>query len=228
MRECGRFCWGYMRTLFLKDDFALFTELDYLVEKFHILRYFINISVMKRIASIISIQLLIAVAAMLFCSIDANAQYAQPAPQALELHSGRLTAEGGRTLSDNEVRHLIGDEIFQQTYVGARRQYNAGIALLSGGLAGVGAGIALMVIADNSGVRSDNYYGLDDESEGRMALGALLMIAGGACIDVGVPFLIIGKRRLSWIAEDYNMKSSPAYSFNIEGTSNGVGLVIRF
>ena len=225
MRECGRFCWGYMRTLFLKDDFAFFTELDYLVEKFHILRFFINISVMKRIACIISIQLLIAVAAMLFCSIDANAQYAQPAPQALEIHSGRLTAEGGRTLSDNEVRLLVGDEIFQKTYVGARRQYNTGIALLSGGLAGVGAGIALMVTADNSGVRSDNYY---DECDGRAALGALLMIAGGACIDVGVPFLIIGKRRLSWIAEDYNMTNSPAYSFNIEGTSNGVGLVIRF
>ncbi|MBQ3916937.1 MAG: hypothetical protein II693_02230 [Bacteroidales bacterium] len=182
---------------------------------------------MKRIACIISIQLLIAVAAMLFCSIDANAQYAQPAPQTLEIRSGRLTAEGGRTLSDNEVRLLVGDEIFQKTYVGARRQYNAGIALLSGGLAGVGAGIALMVTADNSGVRSDNYYGYD-ESDGRAALGALLMIAGGACIDVGVPFLIIGKRRLSWIAEDYNMKNSPAYSFNIEGTSNGVGLVIRF
>lgn len=182
---------------------------------------------MKRIASIISIQLLIAVAAMLFCSIDANAQYAQPAPQTLEIRSGRLTAEGGRTLSDNEVRLLVGDEIFQKTYVGARRQYNAGIALLSGGLAGVGAGIALMVTADNSGVRSDNYYGYD-ESDGRAALGALLMIAGGACIDVGVPFLIIGKRRLSWIAEDYNMKNSPAYSFNIERTSNGVGLVIRF
>lgn len=227
MRECGRFCWGYMRTLFLKDDFAFFAELDYLVEKFHILRYFINISVMKRIACIISIQLLIAVAAMLFCSIDAKAQYAQPAPQALELRSGRLTAEGGRTLSDKEVRLLVGDEIFQKTYVGARRQYNAGIALLSGGLAGVGAGIALMVTADNSGVRSDNYYGYD-ECDGRAALGALLMIAGGVCIDVGVPFLIIGKRRLSWIAEDYNMKNSPAYSFNIEGTSNGVGLVIRF
>ena len=225
MTECGRFCWGYMRTLFLKDDFAFFTELDYLVEKFHILRFFINISVMKRIACIISIQLLIAVAAMLFCSIDANAQYAQPAPQTLEIRSGRLTAEGGRTLSDNEVRLLVGDEIFQKTYVGARRQYNAGIALLSGGLVGVGAGIALMVTADNSGVRSDNYY---DECDGRAALGALLMIAGGACIDVGVPFLIIGKRRLSWIAEDYNMKNSPAYSFNIEGTSNGVGLVIRF
>ena len=48
--------------------------------------------------------------------------------------------QDGRRLSDDELIDLIGEDIYFNTVVGARKQYNVGRKLLVGGLIGMGAG----------------------------------------------------------------------------------------
>ena len=56
--------------------------------------------------------------------------------------------------------------------------------------------------------------------------GTLLMAAGGVALDAGIPLAIIGKKRLNWVADDYNARKNLAYQ--IGATPSGVGLAVRF
>ena len=56
--------------------------------------------------------------------------------------------------------------------------------------------------------------------------GTLLMTVGAIALDAGIPFAIIGKKRLNWIADDYNARKGLTYQ--IGATPNGVGLAFRF
>ena len=63
-------------------------------------------------------------------------------------------------------------------------------------------------------------------SAGMILGGTLLMSAGALALDAGIPLAIIGKKRLNWIADDYNARKGLAYQVGV--TPNGVGLALRF
>ena len=63
-------------------------------------------------------------------------------------------------------------------------------------------------------------------SAGMVLGGTLLMAAGAVALDAGIPLAIIGKKRLNWVADDYNAKHGLTYQ--IGATPNGVGLAFRF
>ena len=58
----------------------------------------------------------------------------------LHREKGNLVDGRGLVLSDNEVLNLIGDEIYNETYVGAKKQCKAGRTLIWSGAAGMLAG----------------------------------------------------------------------------------------
>jgi len=59
------------------------------------------------------------------------------------------------------------------------------------------------------------------------ACGYVAVFCGALCIDAGIPLAIIGKKRLQWVADDYNsskMRSSETPYVSISSGRNGLGL----
>ncbi len=154
---------------------------------------------------------------------------AQFRPDRIELDHGVFYDGNGQALSDAQVRSLFGDDIYHETYVGARQQFRSGRTLLTGGLIALGAGLTCTVVSANSaetGYDGDYYY--DDSALAGIWLGIITMAAGGVAIDAGIPLMIIGTRRLAWMEGEYNSRPAPAWSLSFRQTANGAGLVLSF
>lgn len=159
---------------------------------------------------------------------ESKAQYAEPV---LSLDGRVIFDKNEKALTDYEVRQLIGEEIYSQTYVGATKQYSAGTKLITYGAIGFGVGIVSSVLSVNllyNSVQRDGYTGTSASATMGYVLGALCASLGASALSAGIPLKVIGKKRLEWIVEDYNQKALPAVSLNVEGTQNGIGLVMRF
>ena len=186
-------------------------------------------------------------AALLGLSQNASAQYNQ-----IRRDGTNFVDQTGRALSDQALIDLVGEDVYFDTVVGARKQYNAGRKLILGGAIGLGAGClsalggAALLIANGtrpvvyyeSGYRSnypDRDYYYDDYGDGLGALagGALLvggycaMIAGSLVLEAGIPLKIIGKSRLNWVENDFNDRSREA-SLRFGAAPSGLGLTLTF
>ncbi len=156
-------------------------------------------------------------------------------PDRIKLSHGNFYDQNGVWLDETQVRSLFGDDIYQETFVGARKQYRAGRNLLTGGLIVIGAGVACALLADadihapdfsdEPGYPRETH---DHSAEDRMFLGALIVLAGGTAINVGIPLMIIGTRRLAWMEDEYNSRPKHAWSLAFRQTRNGAGLVLSF
>ena len=176
------------------------------------------------------------VAAFLCFARNANAQYVTT----LQRDHGNLIDQRGNLLSDVEIRNLVGDDIFNETYVGAKKQYAAGRKLVWGGAAGTVVGIGAMVggqylFANNTywAGNEDNPQTLhfSDEEKGKLGLvlcaGGLLMTRlSSIALEVGIPFYVIGKKRLDWVADNYN--TGVNLTCHVGATPNGFGLALQF
>ena len=148
----------------------------------------------------------------------------------------------GVVLSDQTLIDLVGDDVFFETVVGARKQYNTGRRLIRGGAIGMGAGLltalggAALFVA-NSGEWRDyetgtwHYY--DTGNPGAvtgvilLASGYVAMIASGLALEAGIPFKFIGQSRLNWVENEYTDRAR-GYSFHVGSTPHGVGLSLTF
>jgi hypothetical protein len=180
--------------------------------------------------------------ALIFCSLvaaflcltqNANAQYATY----LQRHRGSLMNERGTILTDAQVLDLVGDEIFNETYVGAKKQYKVGRKLVGGGAAGTIVGLALLgtgaVIVDQNTHYAEDGTTIIYDDEAKTDVGVVLALGGAlmsslsaAALAVGIPFSVIGKKRLNWIADNYNAGGNMTY--RIGATPNGVGIALNF
>ena len=168
------------------------------------------------------------VAALLCLAQNANAQYAR--------QGANIVDKSGYVLSDSQLTKLVGNEVFQQTVVGARKQYKAGKTLIwsgAGGLVGgavlYGAGLAKIadkVTGNSSKEEIQKALEANPGSAGMILGGTLLMAAGGVALDAGIPLLIIGKKRLDWVEGQAN--AAKGYSIDLGTTPYGVGLAVRF
>ena len=178
------------------------------------------------------------VAAFLCLAQNANAQYIT------EIHRDRagFTDQAGLPISDAELINLIGPEIYRETVVGARKQYQVGRKLIIGGAIGMGAG--LVSVLGGLGVlaaSSEDYTYYDGQYEYRhpespageafgimlMATGYVAVIAGGVALDAGIPLHIIGKSRLNWVENDFNGRNH-AVTARFGAAPHGVGLTMNF
>ncbi len=187
------------------------------------------------------IVLVIAAVAFIASSVVANAQYR---PSTLSQHRAGLEDENGHTLTDQEVFQLIGEDVYNQTYVGATKQYKTGKILTIVGAATTGVGlvgtiagsVATAYAIENGHVTYETKNGKrvvkDFDNKAALAAvgfagGVALLAAGDICLSVGIPLQIIGKKRLNWIADEYNHSN---YSANIRFGAGqyGTGVVLSF
>ncbi len=164
---------------------------------------------MKKIALIIAIVL---------GSIVANAQV-RP-----EMHrEGKYLYILDQELSPDQVLELVGEYNYNQTYIGAQKQFASGKRLIISGAVIGFAGIVTSVI------------GLCDSEESIYLTGLGITAVGDICLTVGVPLFCVGRGRLNWLAEDFNQRNgyaqsaaSPDVQVSFGATKNGVGLRMNF
>ena len=188
-------------------------------------------------------------AALLGLSQNASAQYNQ-----IRRDGTNFVDQTGRTLSDQALIDLVGEDIYFDTVVGARKQYNVGRKLIRGGAIGLGAGFlsavggAALLMASTSEpvIYYDHDYGFqanypdrdyyyDDSGDrlGALTGGILLiggyvaMITGSLVLEAGIPLKIIGKSRLNWVENDFNDRSREA-SLRFGAAPSGLGLTLTF
>ena len=173
---------------------------------------------MKKFALIIGL-----VAAFLCLAQNANAQYAR--------QGANIVDKSGYVLSDSQLINLVGNDVFQQTVVGARKQYKAGNGLIWGGVAGIGLGLAGAVLTGIK-VGKANYNDVEtalksDSSIAAMYLGSTaVMSLGTSALSAGIVLKTIGKKRLDWVEGQAN--AAKGYSLDLGPTPYGVGLAVRF
>lgn len=132
--------------------------------------------------------------------------------QYVQREGDRFTNQYGVCLTDPELINIVGPEVFTETVIGARKQYNAGSNLIWGGILAFGAGVTCTLC---------EVYDFDFG----MILTETLLYGGGAALDAGLVLYFIGKNRLNWVRDYANTHN---YSLNLGPTTNGVGLSIRF
>ena len=175
---------------------------------------------MKRLAILCGI-----IAALLCLTQNASAQYARK--------GANLVDRNNTVLSDQQIINLVGQNIFDETVVGAKKQVKAGNGLFWGGLGGVvvGAGLAaypVLQLINNTHSFDEAIEALADEPGGlaMYAGGCALAGIGGTLFTIGIIVKSIGASRLSWVADQAN--ANRGYSFNFGPTANGVGLSMTF
>ena len=164
------------------------------------------------------------IAALLCLTQNANAQYARKGAD--------LVSQNGVVLSDQDIVNLVGSDVFEQTVVGARKQYKAGKSLITGGIIGIGAGLAgAFVTGYKAGKAGYNDMQTALSNDGSIAALYLASAAaaslGSAALTAGIPLKIIGKKRLDWVAEEANRVSGNV-TLNVGATPNGFGIALNF
>ena len=174
------------------------------------------------------------VAAFLCFSQNAKAQYL---PDQIHREKDHFVNESGSILSDKELIDAVGADIFQETVVGARKQYRTGQKLFVSGLAGIGVGVAGIVggtaIIGAAGPHQteNNDVIFDDEDLAMtgaavLAIGSIAAALGGTALTVGIPFKVIGQSRLNWVENDYNERQG--YTLRFGAAPHGAGLTLNF
>lgn len=173
------------------------------------------------------------VAAFLCLAQNAGAQYVQ-----IHRDGAGFVDNQGMFLSDQALIDLVGEDVYFDTVVGARKQFDAGRKLIRSGAICAGAGMTGILVGTvalaTSGMgydyNSQTYYDMD----GQAALGGLLMfsgclaaVTGGLLLDAGIPLKIIGKSRLNWVENDFNERSR-GYSLHVGAAPGGMGLTLQF
>ena len=173
------------------------------------------------------------VAAFLSLTQTANAQYI---PAQIHRDGASFVDERGRALSDSELIDAVGADIFQETVIGARKQYTAGRKLLVSGIAGLGVGVTGMLVGaglvaaagPHQNANGEVYFDDKDKADYgviALAIGSLATALGGTALSAGIPLKVIGQSRLNWVENDYNERHS---SLHVGATPHGVGLAVRF
>ena len=164
------------------------------------------------------------VAAFLCLAQSANAQYARKGAD--------LVNQNGVVLSDQDIIDLVGGNIFDETVIGARKQYKAGKSLITGGIIGIGAGLAGAFVtgykAGKAGYNDMQTALSDDGSIAALYLASAAAASlGSAALTGGIVMKIIGNKRLDWVSEEANRVSGNV-SLNVGATPNGMGIVLNF
>ena len=174
--------------------------------------------------------------AMLLLLVPAFVALAQYIPAQIEQSKGRLLDDNGEVMPEFMVARLVGEDIYQNTYLGAVKQYKTGKRLIVGGLAGMGAGavvsgISLGVFVSDyikiwGGTKNiwESFSGAKD-SVSWIYRGFSIIGVGYSVLSAGLIFKTIGWKRLEWVADEYN--SHPA-TLEFGVGEFGTGLVFRF
>lgn len=139
------------------------------------------------------------VAALLCLAQNANAQYARK--------GANIVDPQGTVLSDQALIDIVGNDIYEQTVIGARKQFKAGKKLITGGIIGIGVGLAGIVAAgvkmQDAGYDGNWEAAIENDPAvaGLYLLGAGATSLGGSALSAGIVLKTIGKKRLNWVSD---------------------------
>lgn len=163
-----------------------------------------------------------------FLALGASFAHAQVKPDCLTVKKGQFFDQNGSVISSSQLQQIIGNQVFNDTYVGALKQYKTGKSLIIWGA--IGAGIGWLgyfgfaaAYVNKYGTNYKNGQMPDDPLMGGMLGGLVVGSLGSAALAAGIPLNVIGKKRLNWIADDYNAKASTV-SLKVTGSPVGYGL----
>ena len=162
---------------------------------------------------------------------DLKAQFAMP----ITRQNANLVDRNGNVLTDDDIIDLVGQDIYEETVVGARRQLQGGRSLIIGGAASIGTGMVLAVFAgvamEKSGAYSSDsrrFVSRESAAAAGLYLSSLaLSTLGTLALGGGVALRSIGKSRLGWVAEQCNPRTSDV-TLQWSATPAGAGIVMRF
>ena len=174
------------------------------------------------------------VAAFLCLTQSAKAQYVQQ----IHRDGAGFVDDRGTALTDREIIDLVGENIYFDTVVGARKQYTLGRKLVVSGAAGLGVGMTgilggIAMIAAAGGTQASDgtvYFDNEDLAVGGaavMILGSIASALGGTALSIGIPFKAIGQGRLNWVENEYNDRARD-YSLHVGSAPHGLGLTLSF
>lgn len=138
----------------------------------------------------------------------------------IERNGGSICYVNGRSLTDNEVQALVGQDRFE-TYIGGRSQRSLGKSFTTWGWVDFGVGTGLMVAGLLTDIYELYYSGL------------VCVSTADILLPVGYIFRGIGSSRINWVCNDYNQQSNYSTSLqvspslirvNLPGTNSQVAL----
>jgi len=175
--------------------------------------------------------ILVAVAFFAISSLSGFSQIAGP----IHYSHGELFDQSGNVIVEPQVITMLGDSLYKATYLGAHRQYKTGMTLVKVGIPVILAGMVASVVGTIHMIPEEDGSGKREDVEpGWVALsvcGYVATFCGGACICTGIPLASLGKGRLSWIADEYNVKSAAAPKepyISLGPCRNGLGIAVNF
>mgnify|MGYP003542430499 FL=1 len=160
------------------------------------------------------------VAVLLCCPFFLDAQELQEYEpvKALYLDGGKFYIYNDpEPLTEYEVLDFFGRDIYNETYVGAKKQMKIGKPLIITGSVVAGIGIVAALL------------GAAYESEGLYGSGLIATCVGMSALSVGTPLYCVGRARLNWMVDDYNSRLSRGeLNVSLGPQRHGVGLSINF
>lgn len=149
---------------------------------------------------------------------------------------GKLTRDdsevylNGRALGDEEIKAIIGQQLWDDTFASARGQYKAGKVLTNIGIPFTAAGGGLMlagfILAATGSTKSSTY----EAGAILVGVGAPFFGTGMTLLTIGIPLKCIGNGRLNWVVDEANKNNGYAMQpkLNFGFQQNGVGVALRF
>lgn len=137
----------------------------------------------------------------------------------------------GHELGDEEIKAVIGEQLWQETFASARGQFKAGKVLTNIGIPFAAAGGGLMIAglilaATTTSTRSSTY----EAAAILVGVGAPFFGTGLTLMSIGIPLRCIGNGRMEWVVDETNRNSGyamqPKVNFGFQ--QHGVGVSINF
>ena len=179
---------------------------------------------------------------MLFICTPAFSQYYyQPFAEYGELRrDGADLLMNGQELGDFAIRSVMGEQLWQETFSGARAQYKAGKVIMNIGIPVTASGVGcLMASAAFWAMSRQVKQEWSNAVRGAFTLyslyfftyGWVLSGTGLILLSVGVPLRVVGSCRMNWVVDEANKNNGfamqqPKVNFGLQ--QYGVGVALRF
>jgi len=154
---------------------------------------------------------------------------------------GRFLTMNGSIIPDEEMRYILSEDVYNDTYVGARKQLETARKIRTYSIIGAGVGAAGIIggtiglaLSDTTSdyVEGETDIHFTDSDVANLLLltsGITLFVAGTTGIGASIAFEQIGRRRLDWVAEDYNSGNHASkVRLDLGAQDHGFGLALKF
>ena len=178
----------------------------------------------------------IAATKVCFAQNDVTQDSVQTEDKKLENVKKPVTLSGRTVLFDMKTNNPV---MYSQ-YLSARKKQRTGMILSFAGGGAIIAGAVLSVFPDTEqGNASVSVFGIKigeintgGDNSGLRKAGTVVMVAGAACLSVGLPVMIVGGKKKKQVFQEfknqYYLSQQPSSYFQMNLSPNSVGIAYVF